>query len=115
MMIGEYEFEGIFTAHHDREKTEAENASDARNNPFPFYSGLIFIVFVFVMTIIIMNMLVGLAVDDIVTIQNNAQFAKLSLNVAFLFKSCIVHPLLSGKIGFGIRAVSATLKKGLEH
>ena len=85
MMIGEYEFEGIFTAHHDREKTEAENASDARNNPFPFYSGLIFIVFVFVMTIIIMNMLVGLAVDDIVEIQNNAQFAKLSLNVGFFF------------------------------
>jgi len=87
MMIGEYEFEGIFTAHHDREKTEAENASDARNNPFPFYSGLIFIVFVFVMTIIIMNMLVGLAVDDIVTIQNNAQFAKLSLNARLVLES----------------------------
>ena len=82
-MIGEYEFEGIFTEHHDREKSNAENASDARNNPFPFYSGFIFIVFVFVMTIIIMNMLVGLAVDDIVEIQNNAQFSKLSLNVGF--------------------------------
>ena len=84
-MIGEYEFEGIFTEHHDREISQTENALKARNNPFPVYSSLIFIVFVFVMTIIIMNMLVGLAVDDIVEIQNNAQFAKLSLNVGFLF------------------------------
>ena len=83
-MIGEYEFEGIFTEHHDRERNKTENALEAMNNPFPVYSGLIFIVFIFTMTIIIMNMLVGLAVDDIVEIQNNAQFSKLSLNVGFL-------------------------------
>ena len=84
MMIGEYEFEGIFTEHHDREINKTENALKAMNNPFPVYSGLVFIVFIFTMTIIIMNMLVGLAVDDIVEIQNNAQFSKLSLNVSFL-------------------------------
>ena len=84
MMIGEYDFEGIFTEHHDRERNKTENAWEARNNPFPVYSGLVFILFVFMMTIIIMNMLVGLAVDDIVEIQNNAQFSKLSLNVGSL-------------------------------
>ena len=81
MMIGEYEFEGIFTEHHDRERNKTENAWEARNNPFPVYSGIVFLVFVFMMTIIIMNMMVGLAVDDIVEIQNNAEFSKLSLNV----------------------------------
>merc|ERR1712080_196213 len=86
-MIGEYEFEGIFTEHHNRENTETENALEARNNPFPVYSGLVFVVFVFVMTIIIMNMLVGLAVDDIVEIQNNAQFSKLSLNTRLVLES----------------------------
>ena len=91
MMIGEYEFEGIFTEHHNRENTETENALEARNNPFPVYSGLVFVVFVFVMTIIIMNMLVGLAVDDIVEIQNNAQFSKLSLNVGFFFSILLIR------------------------
>ena len=114
MMIGEYEFEGIFTEHHNRENTETENALEARNNPFPVYSGLVFVVFVFVMTIIIMNMLVGLAVDDIVEIQNNAQFSKLSLNVGFFFVN-FADPLFSDKIGFGVRAVSATTEKGFEH
>ena len=66
---------------HDRERNKTENAWEARNNPFPVYSGIVFIVFVFMMTIIIMNMMVGLAVDDIVEIQNNAEFSKLSLNV----------------------------------
>merc|ERR1711971_553966 len=82
MMIGEYDFEGIFTEHHDRKRNKTENAWEARNNPFPVYSGLVFILFV-----IIMNMLVGLAVDDIVEIQNNAQFSKLSLNTRLVLES----------------------------
>ena len=87
MMIGEYDFEGIFTEHYDPEKNMTENAESARNNPFPAYSSLVFVAFIFVMTIIIMNMMVGLAVDDIVEIQNNAQFSKLCLNVSF-FSYC---------------------------
>jgi len=39
------------------------------------------------MTIIIMNMMVGLAVDDIVEIQNNAEFSKLSLNTRLVLES----------------------------
>ena len=87
MMIGEYDFEGMFTEHYDPEKNKTENAESARNTPFPAYSSLVFVAFVFVMTIIIMNMMVGLAVDDIVEIQNNALFSKLCLNVSF-FSYC---------------------------
>ena len=120
MMIGEYDFEGIFTEHHDRERNKTENAWEARNNPFPVYSGLVFIVFVFMMTIIIMNMLVGLAVDDIVEIQNNAQFSKLSLNVGFLSlsitsKSRISHHYLLDKIGAGVGKISTTSEACFEH
>ena len=82
MMIGEYEFEGIFTEHDDPEKTTEENIEDAKMIPFPAYSALVFLGFVFVMSIIIMNLMVGLAVDDITEIQSNAELQKLSLNVS---------------------------------
>ena len=85
MMIGEYEFEGIFTEHDNPEDTEAANLEAAKMIPFPTYSSLVFLAFVFVMSIIIMNLMVGLAVDDITEIQNNAELQKLSLNVSLIF------------------------------
>lgn len=81
MMIGEYDFADIFTEHDDPEKTDAENAKTAKNMPFPFPSVLIFTGFVFIMSIIMMNLMVGLAVDDITHIQDNAEIKKMSLNV----------------------------------
>ena len=85
MMIGEYEFEGIFTEHDDPNASNATNAETAQNLPFPSYSAFVFIAFVLVMSIIIMNLMVGLAVDDIAEIQANAEVQKLSLNVSNLF------------------------------
>ena len=84
MMIGEYEFEGIFTEHDDPEDTKEEEIHEkAKMIPFPAYSALVFLGFVFVMSIIIMNLMVGLAVDDITEIQSEAELQKLSLNVSF--------------------------------
>ena len=71
MMIKEFEFEGMFI--------DAE--TDASKDPFPAYSSFLFIIFVLVMSIIIMNLLVGLAVDDIKQIQENAELQKLSMQV----------------------------------
>ena len=84
MMIGEFEFEGIFTEHDDPDKNVDENAESARNIPFPNYSSVLFVVFVFVMSIIISNLLVGLAVDDIQEIQDHAELEKLSMQVSKL-------------------------------
>ena len=81
-MIGEYEFEGIFTEHDDPNADLAENIDTAKKIPFPAYSAIIFTGFVFIMSIIIMNLMVGLAVDDITEIQTNAEVQKLSLNVS---------------------------------
>ena len=92
MMIGEYEFEGIITEHDDPEASESDNIKEAANLPFPVYSSLIFTAFVMVMSIIIMNLMVGLAVDDIAEIQANAEFQKLSLNVSLLQSSSFVLP-----------------------
>ena len=68
-MIGEYDFGDIFFPEVD-------------TDPFPGYSALLFIVFVFVMSIVIMNLMVGLAVDDIKQIQENAELEKLSMHVS---------------------------------
>ena len=87
MMIGEFEFEGAFTENDDPGASETENAESARNIPFPDYSSLLFVVFVFVMSIIISNLLVGLAVDDIQEIQENAELEKLSMNVHLVLES----------------------------
>ena len=87
MMIGEFDFEGIFTEHDDPSMNATENGEMAKNIPFPDYSSLLFVVFVFIMSIIITNLLVGLAVDDIKEIQDNAELEKLSMNVQLVLES----------------------------
>ena len=87
MMIGEFEFEGMFTEHDDPDKDNAENAEAAKQIPFPQYSTFLFVVFVFVMSIIVSNLLVGLAVDDIKEIQDHAEREKLSMHVRLVLES----------------------------
>ena len=87
MMIGEFEFEGMFTEHDDPDKNIAENAEAAKIIPFPQYSTVLFVVFVFVMSIIISNLLVGLAVDDIKGIQEHAEREKLSMHVQLVLET----------------------------
>ena len=82
MMIGEFEFEGIFT----------DNGGPFYD-PFPVYSAILFIVFVLIMSIIIMNLLVGLAVDDIKEIQENAELEKLSMHVSKQLQLMNMHSI----------------------
>ena len=111
MMIGEYEFEGIFTEHDDPEHTERQEIEEgAKMIPFPAYSSLVFLGFVFVMSIVIMNLMVGLAVDDITEIQNNAELQKLSLNVSSTsdIKYSIDCGLILGSILADLHSLSST-------
>ena len=87
MMIGEFEFEGMFTEHDDPERNVTENAEAARIIPFHQYSTVLFVVFVFVMSIIVTNLLVGLAVDDIKEIQDHAEREKLSMHVQLVLET----------------------------
>ena len=87
MMIGEFEFEGMFTEHDDPTKNVTENTELAKNIPFPDCSTILFVVFVLVMSVIIMNLLVGLAVDDIKEIQEHAELQKLSMTVQLVLES----------------------------
>ena len=54
---------------------------DPENDQFVGYTAFLFFVFVIVMSIIIMNLLTGLAVDDIQSIAENAELKKLSMQV----------------------------------
>ncbi|XP_077974997.1 transient receptor potential cation channel subfamily A member 1 homolog [Styela clava] len=66
MMIGEIEYESIFTAEH----------SSSEYTDQVYYekvSYLVFLTSLIIMSIIVMNMLVGLAVDDIKAITNKAE------------------------------------------
>lgn len=66
MMIGEFEFDGIF---YDSELM------------FPVSSLLLFVAFIVIMAILLMNLLVGLAVDDIKAVQDQAVLKRLAMQV----------------------------------
>ena len=68
MMVGEMEFMDLFL--HEKEGV-----------PYESFSLSLFFVFVIVMTIIVMNLLVGLAVDDIKAVQDTANLKRLAMLV----------------------------------
>ena len=82
MMIGEFEYEGmIILVLTERLYADLIDLIDYENDTFVGYTAVLFIVFVIIMSIIIMNLLTGLAVDDIQSITENAELKKLSMQV----------------------------------
>nr|CAB3267273.1 transient receptor potential cation channel subfamily A member 1 homolog [Phallusia mammillata] len=85
MMMGEFGFEGIFVAEVTAIETGANNHTitvSAVN--YRAVSYILFVCFVIVMSIIIMNLLVGLAVDDIKGVQKNAELKSLAMKVKLI-------------------------------
>ena len=68
MMTGEFEYESIF--HNDQDALEFSNLTY-----------FFFVVFLVIMTIIVSNLLVGLAVDDIKAVQEQAILKRLAMQV----------------------------------
>ncbi len=69
-MIGEFEFESIFYSE-----------ADPDNLAYPGITFAFFIGFLIIMSIIIVNLLVGLAVDDIKAVQDQAELKRLAMTV----------------------------------
>ena len=107
-MIGEFEFEGIFTEHDDPDANEKENKENALMIPFPECSTVLFIVFVFVLSIIIMNLMVGLAVDDIKEIQDTAELQKLSMHVVSVTNLDTLTGYRCAGVGVGVGEIPAS-------
>ncbi|XP_063963704.1 transient receptor potential cation channel subfamily A member 1 homolog [Lytechinus pictus] len=90
MMIGELDFGDIF---HSQNYLRTENTlADSEEDFFltsVFYEGItytIFALFLIIMSILIMNLLVGLAVDDIHAIQNKAKLHRLAMQVELVME-----------------------------
>lgn len=72
MMIGEFEFDTIFN------NEDNTNSTDVK---YPAASYIIFVIFLVIMSILLMNLLVGLAVDDIKAVQEQAALKRMAMQV----------------------------------
>ena len=70
MMLGELNFTELFFA-----------PVEERMLPYPEVTVTLFVAFIVVMAIILINMMIGLAVDDIKAIQEQAVFKRLAMQV----------------------------------
>ncbi|XP_028414471.1 transient receptor potential cation channel subfamily A member 1 homolog isoform X2 [Dendronephthya gigantea] len=88
MVIGEFEYDSGFS-----------NNEDAIGDP-PVFAYILFVLFIIIMTILLMNLLVGLAVDDIKAVQAQANLKRqamlvdLALNVEKAFPRFIRRKLI---------------------
>ncbi|XP_076812155.1 uncharacterized protein LOC143459076 isoform X2 [Clavelina lepadiformis] len=74
MMIGEFDYDTIFNS-------EATSPIYTDQLQYEVITYLLFVTFMIIMSIIIMNLLVGLAVDDIKEVQDNAVLESLAMQV----------------------------------
>nr|QQY02505.1 transient receptor potential cation channel 3 [Cryptocotyle lingua] len=77
MMLGELEFDATFN----------EQFSSTERSDVIFFGSItyaLFVTFLIVMTIVIMNLLVGLAVDDIKGVQNQAAVRRLAMQIQLM-------------------------------
>ena len=79
MMLGELDY--------DRAYLETSNEQH-----FPIINLLILLLFAVIMPILLMNLLVGLAIGDLMQIQQNARLKRLAMQVLYLIKKfSVVH------------------------
>eukprot|EP00051_Salpingoeca_urceolata_P031484 m.11770 g.11770 ORF g.11770 m.11770 type:complete len:1113 (+) comp4095_c0_seq1:185-3523(+) len=97
MMTGEFEFDTIFLGGGDAgcisggscSAVITDPCSPCRLLPLPFGGALyvVAILFVLLLHIVLMNLLIGLAVGDIESVSRNAEFARQSLKVDFIYNT----------------------------
>lgn len=99
MMIGEFEFEDKFLSHIN---TEDSSVTEGKPGPPDFTAALhynevitliIYAAFVVIMSIIVMNMITGLAVDDIDKIRRVAEGQKISLVLTRALEKEFIFPM----------------------
>ncbi|GMR48143.1 hypothetical protein PMAYCL1PPCAC_18338, partial [Pristionchus mayeri] len=96
MMIGEFEFTGIFHGEED----------DKGKMHTPLMAYPLFLIFAVVMTILLMNLLVGLAVDDIKGVQEQAAIKRLSMQVDLVLQvECNIVGFIRRKVSRGSNCV----------
>ena len=79
MMLGEIDFADVFA-----NNVSYSGIERTAHLPYPTFPLLLFILFVFAMSIVVVNLLVGLAVDDIKEIADNAALVRLAMQIRFI-------------------------------
>ena len=62
---------------------------DLMEGPWKYYIGFLFVIFVIIMSIIMMNLITGLALDDIQKIAENAEYQKLETQVRLILRTAL--------------------------
>ena len=75
MTSGEMEYDNLFF--------DNQNYDSVISVPYMTTTKILFVLFVLIMPIIIMNLLVGLAVDDIKAVQENAVLKRIAMQVMY--------------------------------
>lgn len=86
MMVGELEFEEMFHPDGRQPLNSSDSSKVSQQSPFLYSitAHLMFFVFVILVTVILMNLLVGLAVSDIQGLQASAGLNRLSRQAEFV-------------------------------
>ena len=85
MMTGEFDFDNVFYGMGSYDPSDS--ASDVHKKTV-YYSAMsyaLFVVFLVLMAILVTNLLVGLAVDDIKAVQEKASLQRLAMQVYLLY------------------------------
>ncbi|XP_077974995.1 transient receptor potential cation channel subfamily A member 1 homolog isoform X1 [Styela clava] len=85
IMIGEIEYDSMFNSEH----TSSEYSVQVHYNEISYF---VFVVALMTMSIIVMNMLVGLAVDDIKQVQNKAELKSISQHAKLVLETEYLLP-----------------------
>lgn len=98
-MIGEFEYEVIFEFYpedlcHDDEEIGVDCHTEDWNtvNYYHYTVYVMFVIFVAVMTIIVNNLLTGLAVDDVGGVQETAMLRRQALKIQLALESIYLVP-----------------------
>ena len=84
MMLGEIDYEDLYYPQKQTIKNHTEIVDDYENQAFPGTAHLLVLCFIFLVSIILMNLLVGLAVSDIQGLSKSAKLNQLVQQVELI-------------------------------
>ena len=100
MLLGEYNFTANFIRNnHNSSVTAQTNHIGDFNNPMEssWWAKLVFMIFVFDMSVVLMNLILGMAVSDIDELQRSSEVKRI-VNECFIVKTMEEMVCFMGKI-----------------
>lgn len=111
MMLGEIEYEDLYYPQKQMLKNMTEIVSESEHQTFPGTAHFVVLLFIFLASIILMNLLIGLAVSDIQSLSKSAKLNQLVQQVELInyMEGWLVSPLFQWAPPFMQRYLKAKL------